>query len=376
MAKVTCAISGIPYTTTHFSNLTVSHTEGMVHPIFAMPRSTLYPLYTQHCKGQLSDTDSYLLFLAFFHSSGQVTWKYPASLDPKSPEASRLIETNFSSLLRVLEQSDLISHPSFEQPSFAVYYDNSSMAHLSNWILAWEKNINHFYSYRASQDEIDAMQKLENKLTWHILSGESPEKYARVIANWAAKAGEFPPEVTPLWKETIISCFNATKMFNTPLTLLNEIKEHIELNVEVGSIHFHTLYKVINEGIAKHADFLGGASLGYTILPSLDDDLGSSNLSEQKGTAKLATIASNAPDKPPVATDYPTSLAYLKARLAYKVQVNAAKEEAKRVAGLEAQQKAADRQEAIESILNESEQDLEIDLDSHIQITNNIEDIL
>ena len=352
MAKVTCAISGIVYTTSYLDTLTVPHTEGMVHPIFAVQRQSLYKLYTQHCKGQLSPTDSYLLFLAFFHSSGQVTWRYPSVLNPNDSHTQTVIENNFSSLLRVLEQSDLISHPSFKQPSFAVYHENSDLKHLPNWILSWEKNINYFYSYKSSQDDLDRLQKLENKLSYHILSGESPAKYAGVIANWACRAGEFPESVAVLYKETIKNCFSKAKMFNTSLTLLKEIKEHIELNIEVGSIHFHTLYEVINEGISSHNDYLGSSDIGYTLLPTLDSDVGESM---QKGVAELATVIAAAPDKPPVSTDYTSSLAFLRARLAYKVAQQAVKakqlleeEEAKQIA-------KDDRDETIQSILDEEE---------------------
>jgi hypothetical protein len=369
MAKVTCAISGIVYTTTHLTNLTVPHTEGMVHPIFSMPRKTLYTIYTQHCKGELTQTDSYLLFLAFFHSSGQVSWKYPASLTPTDTATQILIETNFSSLLRVLEQSDLINHPAFEQPSFAVYYDNSSLNHLPNWIMAWEKNINYFYSNRASEDDLDKMQKLENKLSYHILSGEDPKKYAGVIANWACTVGEFPPNVAVLWKETIKDCFSIAKMFETPLALLKEIKEHIELNIEVGSIHFHTLYAVINEGIDKHKDYLGGSSLGYTILPTLDSIR---DEPAQKGLAALAVTIANASKVAPVREDYPNSLAFLKARLAYKTAQLAAKE--KRLLLLEVASKESEvsKEETIASILAEEESGMiEDSLEELESIANN-----
>lgn len=358
MAKVTCAISGVQYATSYLDTLKVPHTEGMVHPIFAVPRVTLYSLYTQHCKGKLSATDSYLLFLAFFHSSDQVTWRYPASLDPNAPATVRLIENSFSALIRVLEQSDLIAHPSFEQPSFAVYYENSDLAYMPNWILAWEKNISYFYSFKASQDDLDALQRLENKLSSHILSGEAPEKYAGVIASWACKAGDFPPATATLWKDTIKSCFSSTKMFNTPLVLLKEIREHIELNIEVGSIHFHTLYEVINTGISNHEDYLGGSSLGYTLLPSLVSPRGEA---AQKGLAELAALIAKAPDKPPVKEDYTSSLDFLKARLAYKVAANAAKNLKELEAEAAKKEEEADREESIQALINEEESELSND---------------
>ncbi len=327
MTRSTCAISGLKFATSYFDSLVIPHTEGYVHPIFACERVKLYPYYTDHCLGKLTTTDSYLLFLAFLHSSELVTWEYPASCNPQAQSTKALIEHNLTQLVAILEKTDLIQHPQFSQPKVKVYFDNSNLLQLPNWIVTWEDNIRDFYSKKADTIELEALQHLENKLTTHIYSSNPPEKYARVIADWACKAGDFPIQHAVLWKETIRSCFSITKMFNTPLPLLKEIKDYIECNIPVGSIHFTAVYDVIKEGIAKHEDYLGGSSLalGYTLLPSLDST-GKSTIAasqaELKGSAEVATIAANASERPPVRLDYPDTLSFLKAKLAYRVASN------------------------------------------------------
>jgi hypothetical protein len=322
MARVTCAISGIKFTASYFDSLNLQHTEGYIHPIFAVDRQLLYPYYREHCLGKLTAVDSYLLFLAFLHSSEKITWKYPASCNPQLPQVRQLIEHNLSQLIAVLEKTDLISHPHFEQPDFKVYFETSDLRQIPNWIEAWESNISYFYSKKADQLDIEELQKLENKLTYHIMGAEPPEKYARVIASWAAKAADFPAADAVLWKETIRSCFSITKMFNTPLTLLKEIKDYIECNIPVGSIHFHSISAVLKEGIAKHEDYLGGSSLalGYTLLPTLDN-FGKQiiSASELKGKAEVATIAAKASETYPQRKDYASAIDFLKAKLAYRV---------------------------------------------------------
>lgn len=318
MATITCAISGIKFKCSHLESSNISYTEGYFHPIFALPYIQLHHLYTRHCKGELTSNDSYLLFIAFLHSSGKIEWKHPAICNPNEIITKKLIENNLAQLIRVLEQTGIICHPSFKQPSFRVNYENASLKQIPNYIKAWEDNIEDFRTGRANIKEQEDLQKAENKLSYLILSGEKPEKFSHVIASWANQAGEFPTDKAELYMRTIRSCFNTTKMFNTPLALLKEIKEFCETNIEAGSIHFHTLSQVLKEGIHRHIDYLGGSSLalGYTLLPALGVK---GKEAELKNTAELATVVANAPTEAPKEKDYPDSLSLLKAKLAYRV---------------------------------------------------------
>lgn len=325
MARVTCAISGLRFSTDYFESLSLAHTAGFIHPIFAANHKQLHQLYSQHCKGELQQRDSYLLFLAFLHSSDKITWRCPAMLEPTSLGCRQLVENNIAQLVSVLAKTDYIQHPSFSQPDFTVTVDNSDLRQIPNYIRAWKENISDFYIGRASDKERDALVKVENKLTYLILSGEDPEKFSHVIANWANKAGGFPSDKSELWKKTIQSCFSITKMFKTPLPLLKEIKEFCECNIEAGSIHFHTLSHVLKEGIRRHVDYLGGSSLalGYTLLDptTTSNSLGNTARREQeiKGEAELQVITASAPSSYPKREDYSSSLAFLKAKLAFRV---------------------------------------------------------
>lgn len=325
MARVTCAISGLRFSCDYLECLNITNEAGYMHPIFAASQDTLYALYSRHCKGRLPTKDSYLLFLALLHSSTKITWKQPANVDPFSLGGIQLVENNITQLVRVLEQTAYIRHPSFSQPSFTVSEESSNLRHIPNFIRAWRSNVEDFYTKKASDKEQQEMQALENKLTLLILSGESPERFSAVIAKWASKTAGFPEAKAELWQKTIRSCFSINKMFATPLVLLKEIKEYCELNIEVGSIHFHTLSGVLREGIHKHVDYLGGTNLalGYSLL-ELDSDVGISLAdkaraqAEQLGEQKVADIITKAPSSYPKKEDYDSSLAFLRAKLAYR----------------------------------------------------------
>jgi len=314
--KVQCAISGVTFNCSYLGGTYIPASAGYFHPIFAANYTQLHSLYTAHCKGRLPATDSYLLFLAFLHSSEQIEWAHHTTLKPDGAIAIKLVENNLSQLIAVLDKSAVIQHPAFHQPSYKVTRDNSTLATISVWIADWQENIDAFLFGKADEKVFEALKKVENKLSYLILSGEPPESYSPIIASWASKTAEFPAEKDKEWQKVIRSCFSTTKMFNTPLALLKEVKDFCECNIEVGSIHFHTLSEVLREGIRRHTDYLGGSSLalGYTLLETLPD-----REAELKGEAEVAEIAAKAPSTYPKKEDYSTSFEFTKAKLAYRV---------------------------------------------------------
>lgn len=328
MANITCAISGTKFEVSFLDSLNLPSSIGYYHPIFAAPQKALYNLYSAHCKGRLSKTDSYLLFLAFLHSSGLMIWDTHANLNPNNNSTTILVENNISQLISALERSNVITSSAFEQPYFRVTEDNASLQEIHLWIEALDDNIYEFYNYRADAREKESLRKVQADLSYLILSGEPPEVFAEVIAEWANKAAIFPEELRASYIKTISACFDAKKMFSTPLSLLKEVKAYCENNIEAGSIHFHTLMQVINEGIFKHIDYLGGSStaLGYTILHSLTDS--ENGTGGAKEAAILISIAATAPSAIPILQDYPDKISYLKAKLAYKVKENVQAKEA------------------------------------------------
>lgn len=318
MAKINCAVSGITFEVSHVP-LTLAAEIGYYHPIFALPYRKLYGLYSKHCKNELTETDSYLLFLAFLHSTEQIKWECPASLVP-GEETSYLVENNLLQLLRVIETTNLIIHPAFSQPSFVVSRDNSTLAQIPNWIEAWENNIADFNEgYRTKRMQED-LQKLENKLSYFLKSGMSPEQYSFAVATWANKAAGFPAHKEEEWCKVIRTCFNSERMFSTPLAKLKEIKSYCEENIEAGSIHFHALMSTLNEGMNRNLDFLGleGISIqtvGYSLMP----------VDSSKQDTEIASIIAAAPSEAPSRLDYSSDLDFLLAKLRYRVSLTQAK---------------------------------------------------
>ena len=107
-------------------------------------------------------------------------------------------------------------------------------------------------------------------------------------------------------------------MFNTPLADIKEIKDYCECNIPLGSIHSHKLFEVLKEGISRHVDYLGMSelSLGYTLLDSEGNAV-----TDTRGKDSVNNIVSSAPEALPVREEYPDSLSFLKAKIAYKIAV-------------------------------------------------------
>ena len=338
-AKVTCAISGITFEVSHVGRLYIPASTGYFHPIFAASYTDLYSLYTAHCKGQLTPTESYLLFLAFMHSTSKIDWSYPCSLNPKDSYTTKYIENNIAQLLETIEKSACIEHPDFNQPEYKLTKDNSNLSTLQGWMESWQHNTLTFVSdkreLRRNQRIQEALSEVEDKLSYLILSGEKPEKCSNIIAQWASKAACFPETKNDDWQKIIRSCFNTNKMFNTPLEDIKEVKEFCELNIAAGSIHFHALSEILREGVKRHTDYLGGSylALGYKILDTdiyLDTDIDEETYKSETviptrkqidtHLSKPVTLPAP-PSSLPKRADYKTGTDYLRARLAYKAHL-------------------------------------------------------
>ena len=311
MSRIHCAISGLTFSCEHVP-LVLTERDGYFHPIFALPYRKLYGLYSKHCAGHLTVTDSYLLFLAFLHSTDQIEWRAPCSLNPRDKGTISFVENNIQQLIRVIESTNCISIPSFKQPSFVVDCDNSQLSQVPNWIAAWNRNIRDFKEGYASVKLQEDLQKLENKLSYYLKSGINPENYSFAVASWACKAAEFPPNKAEAWCKLIRSCFNSAKMFSIPMSEIREVKEYCEENIEAGSIHFHALMSTLREGSTRHTDFLGLStpnSLGYTLLPA----------ETSKNQVEVEAIIAKAPIEEPIRIDYSSDIEFLKAKIAYKL---------------------------------------------------------
>ncbi len=315
MAKMTCSISGLELKIPHMAmTLPAGYS---AHPIFYLPQKQLLGIYRNYLKGRLTDIDSYLLFLALIHSTDAVSFQHPAHY--RKGTTDKIIANNIDRLVTVIWQSDIIQHPSFKQPSYRVSAENYNqfLIGITEWLNLWEANIDTFKKGRVFAVRRRQLETVEKKLEKIILSGFEGTVLANSVATWADKAAEFPSDTAEQWKGIIRKCYNSEAMFNTPKSTLEEIRDYCQQNILAGSIHFHSLMKVLNGGIARHRSYLGldtidtfsNISSTYTLLT---EDV---NVQDKA----LIDILSKAPTEPPVRNNYPSQIAFIRAKLNYKV---------------------------------------------------------
>lgn len=321
MTTITCAISGLKLTIQHCDSLKLAYTAGYYHPIFAASHKQLHSLYNHYVAGELasSPTDSYLLFLAFAHSSGLIEWRAPVCVpNPEDPLVQKHIANYLSRLISTIARSEAIKHPDFQQPTCRVTKDSNSFTNLLSYIRTWESNIDDFLLYRKEIAAAASLARVAAKLEAHIKSAYSLDSYTKVIADWAHTAAIFPPDKVERYKEVITACCNKTTMFNTPLALIKEIKEYCEEHIEAGSIHYHALNKALSLAVRNHIDYLGVtySTTDYKLTKGPAGILADSS-SEVK--SKLAEAIKNAPLTEPIAISYANKLDFVKAKLAYRL---------------------------------------------------------
>ena len=330
VAKVICAISGLELKIPHIA-MTLDNRE-LAHPIFYLPQKKLLGMYERYLKQEWNDIDSYLLYLALLHSTDHVKFCVPVTY--RAQHTQKIIANTIDKLVNVMWRSSAITHPSFKQPKYIITdtIATNSLSGISDFLDTWNHNIELFHMGYAREKHIARLVAAEDKLSKVILSGTTGTHLAVQVANWAAKAAEFPEAKAEEWKKTIRKCYNSSAMFSTPKKTLEEIKEYCEGNIEVGTIHFHSLMVVLKEGIRRHTDFLGLGDMNSIVAasnapkPSTYELLDSS--AADVGNNAIIDIIAAAPTEVPVRADYPSQLAFVRAKLNYRVYLQYKKVEA------------------------------------------------
>lgn len=302
--KVTCSYSGVEFSIAEFHCLPATPAGTHIHPVFSLDNKAIETLYTAYLNGQLSDTESYLLLITLLDRTSLMLYRHPIAPGNHYPQLTALyIERLYSISIRL----QAIHHPDFMAPKVIISEENCDLINIKEWLIIWEKAYQDFRDGQAESAYRDSLQKKENALAKFIKSPQiPPEKYAHVLADWACLAANFPPEYAEYWKELIVSCYDFGKIISTQQIHLEDLIEYCEENIDeysCGSIFSNALFNCLQEGLSSLNDFY---SVGFSVLDS--------SQSEQD---TLIKIISNAPDKEPIKTDYPSSFAYLKAKMAW-----------------------------------------------------------
>jgi hypothetical protein len=318
--QILCAYSSIQFSCEHVPGFLSSREAS--HPIFQIPQKRLLSYLGKWGNNGLTPTDSYLLFLSLLKSSELVDFRVPAVLTERTHS---IVAQNMESLAKTVIKLNTVTNPAVIFPRYVITPETKTLDNVSFWISNWEDSYKEFQSgYRSAHDSGKLIQR-ENALSRLIKNPHrSVSSYAGQIADWAAVAGSFPTfsltnpltgtvmECATYWKFLIHKCAHEEQIFSIRRRDLEELLEHCEENIPIGTIHSNALFKILRHALEKQKNFLGLGDMDissstYQILDNPDD----------VESANLSAMIQSAPMEVPRPEQYPTKLAYLRAKLRY-----------------------------------------------------------
>ena len=319
--KIKCAYSGLELQVTHFPAF-LNHQE-CCHPIFYIPQKKLIQYLRKWGNGELTAQDSYLLYLALLNSTDLIDFRTHAVYIPATTE--KIIANNMEHLARIISYTNTIIHPAFSMPRIVIDPNTANLSDSPIWIQDWNQCYVDFCNGYIKQIESEKIKKREALLHNFIKNASRPiAHYAKILADWAAEAGEFPLfpitidgksiRICDYWKQIIMRCCKAESIFSIPSNDLAELIEHCEINIEHGSIYAHSLMELLRAGATRQQNYLGLGDLDLSLTTYRIIDAETSI----EDASKMAMIDS-APKEKPTENQYPSKLAYLRARLKYEM---------------------------------------------------------
>lgn len=331
MARILCALSGIEYRV-DFMQMYLTSRESH-HPIFDIPTSRLLETTPRWLDGELNHTENYLLYLALFNTTGLVDFRVPAIISQDTPA---IVAQNMDSLAAMVERIYKTGPARIKEvlhlPSFVITPDTKDLSSSPDWIKIWQEAFKNYEDGYKTANLLDRIERQETILERYIKDRTKDiSQYATRLANWASDAGAFdkhadyvvlneydkPERMADYWKRIIVACAKTEAIWNIPDVDLLDLIEHCEEHIYHGSIYAHTLMALLKAGAERKKNFL---DLG-------DIDIGSNGFSFRildadtsvEDANKLALIDS-APLVEPVESQYPNKLAYIRAKMNWRLK--------------------------------------------------------
>lgn len=320
--KVICSLSSIEYTVEHFP-ASLSSRE-VSHPIFSIPQKKLLSYLGKWAASELTPTDSYLLFLAILNSSDLVEFRVPAI---RTPNTDSIVAQSMEHLAKCVSRLNAVTNPAVSFPRYVISPDTKTLSNVKHWIENWNKSYQDFKDGYSKQEDSRKLITRETALERLIKNPHLPvSSYASKIAEWASVAGSFPTyntispftglriSMSDYWKDIIYKVSREESIFSVPQVDIEDLLEHCEQNISIGTIYSNALFKVLRHAIEKQKNFLGLGDMDlsrgkYQIL-SVDDSTESAN---------FKALIDSAPEHEPTIDQYPNKIAYLKAKLRWQM---------------------------------------------------------
>lgn len=325
MASIICAYSGLKFKCEHFP-MHLNNREA-IHPVFLLPQHKLLAYSSKWAAGELTNTDSYLLFLALMNSTELIEWRVNSVY--REHQTDTLVATNMEALLKIIGKINVIHHPAFALPSFAITKDTCSLDNIHHWLAAWHEAFLDFMKGYKEQTEQEKIVRREYALERMIKSTQlkNQKHYAIVLANWAELAGKFPATLTihpiskkhvPLadyWKEIIVACVREEKIFQYPSEDVAELITHCEDLIPHGSISAASLMDLLRSGKESQSSYL--CLNDFDIAAYKQGTLNAEDITE---TTNKISMIQNAPLTQPVRHEFSSEIEFVRAKARWRMK--------------------------------------------------------
>lgn len=330
MSTILCALSGIEFKCEHMHFHSTSRESH--HPIFDIPAPKLLKLLDRWLDQDMNNIENYLLYLALWNSTGLIDFRYPAI---QTFETASIVARNLVPLAKMVElvinAGPSISSEILHLPTFVITPDTASLEDSEEWLRIWRSCYADYQNSYVTATALDKLTRMESILERYIKDKTKDiSSYAKQLANWAYDAGRFdihaayvvlneydkPEVMSSYWKRIIIACAKSESIWEIPAIDLQDLIEHCEEHIYHGDIFAHTLMSLLRAGAERRKNFtdfgsidLGNGNITFRILDA-DASVEDAN--------KLACIDS-APKEIPVRGNYPSQIAFLRAKMNYKL---------------------------------------------------------
>ena len=316
MATILCRYSGIEFKCEHFPiRLSSGETN---HLVFDAPLPKLWKVFPKWQAGELTETDSYLYFIALLNATEMVDFRCPVY---RTPDTTKIVQSNLESLYYTIGKIITIRHPSFSIPRFVISPDTRDLSNVRHWIATWAECFVDFTNGLKDQQLRATLERKAHGLERLIKNPSlNPARYAVHLASWAADAGFFPDfqmidpsgnniTCSEYWQELIVKCHTNTSVITIPERDLVELIEHCETNLDAGSIQAHHLFVTVRLGLETLQGFFSIGSPTFSILNDGDD----------VGTSNLQLLIQSAPLTAPKRLEYANEFQFIRAKMKYQL---------------------------------------------------------
>lgn len=318
--KLFCPKSAVSYT------CDVGYGHGKIpHPIFQLPLKALIMQHLQaYTLGKLPDQDLHLLGCALVNHF-PVEWRAPLRVSKCLSYWKQNIE-RLATIITKLDPKRFEELPSYvissqtqDLGSFNVYLESVLSA----------RELSGGQDWHAGQEDLEL--QILRTIRSSMQQAKSKKLLPELIADWAVEVGNFPDmkiqlanSTIPLsqyWRHMIVEVFRTdspVSILSSDITRddLDELIEHLEENLELGSIHSMTLMRKLREARSVIDEFRPRR------LEDLEDPI-AALLEDSKVSFMEVSVPSSSEPKTylpgePRRESFTTMAAYLQAKISWK----------------------------------------------------------